>query len=189
MRGRPIRPLGAPSGGPAATILIADGNLEDTLVSQKVIESVNPQLWTRNVRSGKKLIGYLQGEGVFSDRTDFPYPNLILLDLKIGGMHGLNVLCWLLNHPPHNLVPVVALSVSDEKRLADAAFALGARAFVVKPLRGDDLKSMIETAPDRRRHSPIETEFSSSQLTSSPLNSKVAAVNNRGPRAKRNSVR
>jgi CheY-like chemotaxis protein len=126
-----------------ATIVIADANLEDARATRMAIESAGPHLWTREVGSGKKLISYLQGKGKFSDRVDFPYPNLIFLDLKIRAMEGLSLLCWLMNNPPHNLIPVVALCRSKERRLANAAYTLGARDFLVKPLKGGAFKRIL----------------------------------------------
>jgi two-component system response regulator len=125
------------------TVLIVDDELDDVRLTQRVVGAVCPQLSIKNVSSGAELIRYLQGEDEFSDRTEYPYPTLVLLDLKMPGMHGFDVLRWMGNHPPHNLVPVVVLTVSGEVPLAKYAYALGARSFLTKPLTTDEFRNTI----------------------------------------------
>jgi len=130
------------------TVLIVDDDLKDIRFTQRVITVVCPQLCTRGVQSGEELICYLQGENGFSDRKEFPYPILVLLDLKMPGMHGFDVLRWLGNHPPHNLIPVVVLTVSGEVPLAQYAYELGARSFLTKPLTANEFKNTISKFKD-----------------------------------------
>lgn len=125
------------------TVLIVDDDLEDIRFTQRVIAAVRPQFCTKGVQSGEEFILYLQGENEFSDRTEFPYPILVLLDLKMPGMHGFDVLRWLGNHPPHNLIPVIVLTVSGEVPLAQYAYQLGARSFLTKPLTATEFKNTI----------------------------------------------
>lgn len=127
----------------AGTVLIVDDDLNEMLSAHRVIATTCPQLWVRNVRSGQDLIRYLQGEGEFADRIDFPYPVLILLDLRMAGMQGFDVLRWLAAHPPHNLIPVVVFTASGDWQLAQQAYSLGARSFLSKPLRANEFKDTI----------------------------------------------
>jgi CheY-like chemotaxis protein len=126
------------------TVLIVDDGLEDIRFAQRVITGVYPQICPKGVQSGEQLIRYVQGENEFADRTEYPYPTLVLLDLKMPGMHGFDVLRWLGNHPPHNLIPVVVLTVSGEVPLAQYAYQLGARSFLTKPLTANELKNMMK---------------------------------------------
>ena len=134
-------------------MLIVDDDLEDIRFAQQVIATVCPQLRVRDLHSGEELICYLQGEHGYSDRTEFPYPSLILLDLRIPGMHGFLVLGWLRDHPPYNVIPVVVLTASGEVMVAQQAYALGARSFLTKPIGANDLKETMgkfEMPPDCR---------------------------------------
>ncbi len=132
-----------PGQQPQGTVLIVDDDLDDIKLTQRIIGSVRPKLCIRSVLSGEELIRYLQGENEFSDRTEFPYPTLVLLDLKMPGMHGFEVLRWLARQPPHNLIPVVVLTVSGEISLAQYAYQLGARSFLTKPLKASEFKGTI----------------------------------------------
>src|SRR5579862_6264025 len=77
------------------TVLIVDDNEDDVVLARRALGKLFPQLCTRAVHSGEEFIAYLQEENGFSDRTEFPYPTLVLLDLKMGGMDGFDVLRWL----------------------------------------------------------------------------------------------
>jgi CheY-like chemotaxis protein len=128
----------------AGTVLIVDDDLNDIGLTQRAIAAVCPRLGIRGVRSGEELICYPQGENRFSDRAEFPYPILVLLDLKMSGMHGFDVLSWLGNHPPHNLIPVVVLTVSGEVQVAQRAYELGARSFLTKPLTANEFRNTMD---------------------------------------------
>jgi len=127
------------------TVLIVDDELDDMKLTQRVVAAVCPQHDTRWLQSGTELIGYLKGENEFSDRTEFPYPILILLDLRMPGMHGFDVLGWLRDHPPHNCIPVFVLTASGEVLVAQQAYALGARSFLTKPIRAHEFQETMLT--------------------------------------------
>jgi CheY-like chemotaxis protein len=125
------------------TVLIVDDDPADIRFTQRVISAVSPQFRTNGLKSGEALISYLKGEKEFSDRGEFPHPILILLDLKMPGMHGFDVLRWLAKNPPHNLIPVFVLTVSGEVPLARYAYELGARSFLTKPLTASEFSNTI----------------------------------------------
>jgi CheY-like chemotaxis protein len=137
-----VTELGSQKSG---TVLVVDDDLEDIRWTQRVIADVCPQFRTKGLHSGEQLIAYLEAENEFSNREEFPYPNLILLDLRMPGMHGFQVLAWLRNHPPHNLVPVFVLTASGEYTAAQYAYGLGARSFLTKPLNAIEFKETMST--------------------------------------------
>jgi CheY-like chemotaxis protein len=127
------------------TIVIVDDDADELRLTERVVAGVCPHVIIKCVRSGAELIDYVRGEQRFSDRAEYPYPFLILLDLRMPGMHGFEVLTWLTAHPPHNGVPVVVLTGSGEMLVAQQAYALGARSFLTKPLHPTELKHMMDT--------------------------------------------
>jgi CheY-like chemotaxis protein len=124
-------------------VLIVDDDLDDIRFTRRVIASVCPHLVVRDVQSGQEMIRYLVGQKEFSNRRDYPYPTLVLLDLKMPGMDGFDVLLWLGSHPPHSLIPVVVLTVAGQVPLAQYAYQLGARSFLTKPLTADEFENTI----------------------------------------------
>ncbi len=82
---------------------------------------------------GQEAIDYLSGKGRFSDRSKFPLPCLIILDLKMPRRTGMEVLAWLRQESDLPPLPVIVFSSSAHRDDVDRAFVLGANAFVSKP--------------------------------------------------------
>ena len=131
-----------PKHPPHGTVLIADDEPADLQFAQSVFTAACPEFCVRGVQSARELIAYLKGEEGYSNRADFPYPTLVLLDLRMPGLHGFDVLRWLRNHPPHNALPVVVLTASGEPLAARQAYELGARSFLTKPIKPDELREI-----------------------------------------------
>jgi CheY-like chemotaxis protein len=93
------------------------------------------------VADGEQAIQYLSGTSDYADRTRHPYPEVVLLDLKMPGKNGFDVLTWLRKQP--NRPVIVVLSGSDQQCDIDQAFALGADYYHVKP---SELSDWIATA-------------------------------------------
>jgi len=91
------------------------------------------------VSGGEEAFAYLEGKGTYCDRALYPYPILLLLDLMMPNVNGFDVLKWLAARPEHRGLPVIVLSVMRELKEISQAYQLGARSFLIKPLRGDDL--------------------------------------------------
>jgi CheY-like chemotaxis protein len=96
------------------------------------------------VGNGEEAIQYLAGEGRFADREAYPFPALFLLDLKMPVKDGLEVLCWLHQHPeiPRKL-PVVVLSSTELPNETQLAYAMDIQACIVKPLSYAELREKI----------------------------------------------
>jgi DNA-binding response OmpR family regulator len=84
------------------------------------------------VHDGQEATNYLNGTGNFSDRARFPVPSLVLLDLKLPFVMGLDVLRTIRQELNLQVI-VVILSASREDADINAAYRLGANAYVVKP--------------------------------------------------------
>lgn len=134
-----------PESHPSGMVLIVDDEIEAIRLTQHAIADVFPKFRIQGLPSGEELISYLQGENKFANRTEFPYPILILLDLRMPGMHGFHVLGWLRDHPPHNSIPVFVLTASGEPLAAQYAYELGARSFLTKPLKASEFKETVVT--------------------------------------------
>ena len=85
------------------------------------------------VRGGREAMEYLKGEGKFADRQAYPLPGLVLLDLRLPGLPGLEVLGWMREQPDFAKLPVLVFSSSDQDADVDGAYRLGANGYIVKP--------------------------------------------------------
>jgi CheY-like chemotaxis protein len=96
---------------------------------------------------GQQAIDYLKGAGKFADREKFPLPCLVLLDLKLPHVMGLDVLKWIRQQPGEALV-VIMLTASAEYGDIAAAYRLGANAFLTKPSESGKLEDMVKAIKD-----------------------------------------
>jgi len=130
------------------TLLVAEDDENDFLVLGRALRKANFETDLRRVRDGAELIGYLAGENGFADRETHPLPELILLDLKMPGTGGLDVLIWLRNHEQLKKLPAVVFSASDNPNDMQQARALGATAYLVKPSAYDGYAKVVQALRD-----------------------------------------
>lgn len=87
------------------------------------------------VTDGQMAMDYLAGTGDFADREKHPMPCLVLLDLNLPKVGGLEVLEWIRRQPRLKRLVVVVLSSSAESRDIERAYELGANSYIAKPSR------------------------------------------------------
>jgi CheY-like chemotaxis protein len=129
---------GVPTG--AGAVLIADDNPDDVKLVSRDLQRLGLSHTIRSVSSGEQVISYLKGEGSYSDRDNFPYPVLLVLDLKMEPMDGFAVLRWLKVNPHYKTFPVLILTGWSERNLITEAYRLGATTFLTKPITVNSLK-------------------------------------------------
>jgi CheY-like chemotaxis protein len=128
-------------------ILLVEDDENDVFFLQHALKSAGVISPVQIVHDGQAAIDYLQGAGKFGDRAAFPLPGLILLDLKLPFVMGLDVLRWIRQQP--GLVPIVViLSSSREERDVAAAYLRGANAYLVKPGEPSKLQGMMKAVND-----------------------------------------
>ena len=97
------------------------------------------------VNSGDEARLYLEGAGRYQNRERFPLPSVVLLDLKMPGMDGFEVLEWIRNQPaPIGSLRVIVLTGSESIRDVNRAYQLGANSFLVKPVDLSDLNRLSD---------------------------------------------
>src|ERR1044071_719812 len=101
--------------------------------------------------AGDQAIEYLAGEGKFKDRDAHPLPCVMLLDLKLPGKNGLEVLAWLRGNAEFTRTVVIVLTTSREPRDIHEAYRLGANAYLVKPTSPTQLPAHVPARSQERR--------------------------------------
>ncbi len=96
-------------------------------------------------RDGEEALDYLMGRGEFRHRSGAPLPALILLDLKLPKLDGLEVLRALRGSHRTSTAPVVVLTSSREPRELTQCYQLGANSWVQKPVRYEEFSRTIQT--------------------------------------------
>lgn len=120
-------------------ILLVEDDPNDVFFLQHAFEQAGIANPLKVVTGGCEAIRYLAGEGEFSDRKSFPFPFLMLLDLNLPGMPGLDVLKWVRERKRElPLLLSVVLTSSQHEHDVEESYRLGACSFLVKPLSTAD---------------------------------------------------
>lgn len=121
------------------TLLLADDSPDDVFLLQHAFEKSGAEPAVHSVSDGLEAIAYLNGDGAYGDRRAHPFPHLLLLDLNMPRCNGFEVLAWLKQQPQLSWLPAHVLTASARPADVQRAYELGARSYVVKPTRIDDL--------------------------------------------------
>jgi len=125
-------------------ILLVEDDPNDVLLIQRAFQKAGLHNSLKVVRNGDQAIEYLSGENSYVDRERFPLPFLVLLDLKMPGTDGFEVLTWARNSPGLKRLLIVVLTSSNLQADVDKAYELGANSYLVKPVEFDDMVNLIQ---------------------------------------------
>lgn len=128
-----------------APILIIEDDPNDVVLVQRALRRGQIDIETRVVSSVPQARDYLSGAGDFADREKSPLPLIILLDLKMPGGSGIELLRWIRAQPLLRRIPVIVLSSSRETVDVDDAYDAGCNSYLVKPVAFDALQTMLTT--------------------------------------------
>jgi CheY-like chemotaxis protein len=131
----------APSGPP---LLVVEDDENDVVLLRRAIRKGHLVTPVRILPDGEEARAYLAGEGAWADRREHPLPVLMLLDLKLPRLSGLELLEWVRGRPEFATLPVVVLTSSRESRDLERAYRLGANSYLVKPVAFEALLEMVK---------------------------------------------
>lgn len=115
-------------------ILLVEDNEQDELLTLRAFarHRLDPPVVV--ARDGVEALDFLFRRGAYADRAPAHAPQVVLLDLKLPRLDGLDVLRAMRGHPETRLLPVVILTTSGEERDLAAVYGSGANSFVRKPV-------------------------------------------------------
>src|SRR2546422_248808 len=129
-------------------ILLVEDDENDILVMTMALEKAGLTCPVCTARDGREAQDYLSGAGKFADRQAYPLPYLILLDLKLPRVMGLEVLKWLRERPEFDSTIVLVLTSSPMPDDIQCAYHLRANAYLVKPCGLEKLHVMAQAIKD-----------------------------------------
>jgi CheY-like chemotaxis protein len=124
-------------------ILLAEDDANDVFFLRRAFQKAEVKCRIVDVPNGQEAISYLQGNGAYLNRVDFPLPQLMLFDLKMPLVNGFDLLEWLRSQEQLSQVPALVLSSSAHEEDVRRAKLLGAREYHVKP---SDLLQLTQLA-------------------------------------------
>lgn len=130
------------------TILLADDDPNDRFLIRRSFHKLGIENPLFEVSDGSEAIAYLEGKGPFADRAKYPFPGILLLDLQMPRVDGLQVLQWIRSKLTVPGLLIIVLSRVEEIRQVNRAYALGANSFLTKPGTEEDLLSLVAAFRD-----------------------------------------
>ena len=132
---------------PAQILLVEDNNMDivltlDAFREAKLKNKINV------TRNGQDALDYLFGRDKYADRKAFPMPNLILLDLKLPGIDGFEVLRQIKITDILKRIPVIILTSSKEEGDRTLSYDIGANSYLLKPVSFDGFTDVVRKIDD-----------------------------------------
>lgn len=127
----------------AWVILLVDDDDSFQLLIPRAVVKTNVQISFNFVADGDETMKYLGGKGPYSNRKKYPFPDLMLLDLKMPRVNGFEVLEWKLTQPALHSLPVVVWSSSSLDSDKAKALSLGALSYICKPVKLEEYVDVI----------------------------------------------
>ena len=127
------------------TILVAEDNSDDVFLLKQAFQKAGVSPVFHAVCDGLEAIAYLKGDAAYADRAGYPLPDVLLLDLNMPRCNGFEVLEWMRRQPALSTVAAHVFTASARPADVQRAYELGARSYVVKPTRIDDLIAFAGT--------------------------------------------
>ncbi|WP_339896849.1 response regulator [uncultured Gilvimarinus sp.] len=126
-------------------ILMADDDADDRLLAEEALVESRVLNELHFAEDGVELIEYLKGEGQYADRSTYPLPGLILLDLNMPKKDGREALAELKSDPALRRIPVVILTTSKAEEDMIKGYDLGAASYISKPVTFEALVDLMRT--------------------------------------------
>jgi two-component system response regulator len=119
-------------------ILLVEDNIEDAEMILRVLKKFFPTNQIHHLRDGEEALNYLYNERLEN------FPKMILLDLKMPKVDGLEVIRKMKSDEKRKIVPIVALTSSMEDRDVIESYQLGVNAYIVKPVDFEKFNTVIQ---------------------------------------------
>ena len=125
-------------------VLLAEDSADDVFLMRRAFEKARIVNRLCIVRDGVEAMDYLFGNGAYANRSQYPLPCILLLDIKMPKMSGFEVLRQIRENPATRRLPVVFLTSSNQRSDIDQAYDLGVNSYLVKPPDADALHAMLQ---------------------------------------------
>jgi two-component system response regulator len=124
-------------------ILLIEDNENDAELAIRALQKNNVARHIIHLRDGEEALDFLFGKGQYEGRNINNKPQVILLDLKMPKVSGLEVLEQLKADETTKTIPVVMLTSSKEHPDVEKAYLLGANSYIVKPVDFDNFRKVV----------------------------------------------
>lgn len=124
-------------------ILLVEDNMADAELTMRALNKAKIANSILHLKDGAEALDYLFGKGDYSSRDVTKLPKVILLDIKMPKIDGIEVLRQLKTHEQTKVIPVVIMTSSSEEKDIVASYQLGVNSYVVKPVGFEDFAKAV----------------------------------------------
>jgi CheY-like chemotaxis protein len=125
-------------------VLSVDDNDVDGALLERAFKRTSIPARLYRVSEGPQALAYLSGDGIYRDRENYPLPDLVLLDLAMPKMSGVDVLRWIRDQSLVKRTKVLIFTSSEKPEDFKVANEIGADGYLLKPTKFDDLKKLVK---------------------------------------------
>ena len=129
------------------TVLLVEDNADDEALTFRALKKNNISNYVKAVRDGAEALDYIFCTGAYADRDSKAMPALVLLDLNLPKIGGLDVLRRLRADERTKLLPVAILTSSKHDQDLIEGYKFGANSYIRKPVDFDQLKEQLRQLP------------------------------------------
>ena len=129
--------------GKPVDILLVEDDPDHAELTVRALKENNVLNEVHVVRDGQEALDYLYHQGKYTDEKKFPRPGLILLDIRLPKVDGLEVLKQLKAVPQFKSIPVIMLTTSDRDEEIAESYGTGANSYVVKPVEFEEFTKKV----------------------------------------------
>ena len=129
--------------GRPMTILLVEDNPDHAELVKRNLEEFQVANHIKHVEDGEAALDYVYRRGAYSDHKNFPRPDLILLDLRLPRIDGLEVLKQIKRDLTLQAIPVVVLTTSDAEKDLAQAYEYHANSYVTKPVNFENFSRLL----------------------------------------------
>lgn len=115
-------------------VLLVEDNMHDAEMTIRSLKKVNLANNLVHVKDGEEALDFIFAKGKFADRASADHPKVILLDIKMPKVDGIEVLKQLKSNESSKTIPVVIMTSSREEQDVINSYQLGVNSYVVKPV-------------------------------------------------------
>jgi CheY-like chemotaxis protein len=130
--------------GTDPVILLIDDSDSDIALLRQAFVKAGMRRPLQVVGDGVDGMSYLLGRGEYADREKHPMPSILLIDVNMPRLNGLELLTWLRTQPEFGHLMVIVLTGQARIEAINHAYHLGANSYLVKPVRHDELLELIQ---------------------------------------------
>lgn len=124
------------------SLLLVEDNDDDVFLMKRALKGARVTNPLHVVEDGQEAVDYLAGAGKFVDRSAYPLPAVVFLDLKLPMVSGHDVLAWIRRQKELDSIVVIVLTSSNEASDLSRCYALGANSYLVKPPTPEQLEEL-----------------------------------------------